>query len=553
MSFLNNIADKIKTNQKYHFWLFLVTLTALTCLMIICYQPSCLGHDTVFHLRRFNVLIENLSNPYFIYLDYSALDGYGYFQKAIYSDFILIPFAYIAKISDIGFAYQSMIFIMTILCGAFTYKMIDRIYKNPYAAFIGAILFTFCVYRLLDIYHRAALGEVFSFTFLPLVIWGLYEIIKGDYKKKWYIFSIGCWLQFLSHILSTVLLAITILILLVIYYKSIKEDVKRLYYLILAGIIALILSSYFLFPMIEQMLSNTFYYQDRQVLAIAQDTTLKPNWIIWGLFTGIVHPKHIFIPGIGVLLTVVVCARLFVEEKSAKLKSIDIGVIIGVFYIFASSSLFPWSYFPFNKLNFIQLPWRLFEFSSFFFAVAGGYYLSCSLKTNKRRFIGASLIIITTILIIVSDSKLYEEIRCGQPIDISNNYELGGQEFMPAKVPSLDYIKERKNIIKSEHTDTHISNYIKNEKDLSFNVNVVRSDKLELPLTYYKGYTAKLNNEKIEVKESNNGLIEIEVKGKGRVEVYYEVTIMQKIGFFITIISIFVLGGYIIIQHKKRN
>lgn len=553
---LNDSLGKIKANEKCHFGVFLIILTLLTGFMMISYHPLGIGHDTVFHFRRFKVLIENLYNPYLVYIDWSSLDGYGYFQKAIYSDFILIPFAFIARLTNIEFGYQSMIFVMTLLCGAFTYKMVHRIYRDSSAAFIGAILFTFCSYRLLDVYHRAALGEVFSFTFLPLAIWGLYEIIKGDYRRKWYIFTIGCSLQVLSHILSTVLLAITILIFLIIYYKEFKKDVKRLYYLLFSSLVAIAVCSYYLFPMLEQIFSIDFYFKHKQMVAVGDKTALDLNWILWGMFGGGVQPRQIFIPGVGILLTVAVCCRLFVKEKSTKIRSLDVSVLIALVYIFASSSLFPWEYYPFNKLGFmLQFPWRLLEFSSFFFAIAGGYYLSRSLDSNVRIFVANILIIFFSMFMIMSDSKLYKEIR-SQKLDIytyGNTFEIGGQELVPYKTPSLEYIIERKSVIKHKSTDTRISNYERDNNGARFNVDVLGKDKLELPMLYYKGYVAKLNGDVIPLRESNNGFIEVDVMAQGRVEVYYEVTTMQKVGFAITVLTLVSLFVYALRSRKNTS
>lgn len=179
-----NFPNKIAANKRVHFWLFFAVLLFLSFLMVYFYQPLCPGQDFFFHYRRLQALMDGLkTSPYLIYLDYDALDGYGYFTKAFYSDFVLIPFALIGNLTSLSFAYQFMLFLMTVLCGVFTYITVNHIYKKPFAAAIAALLYTFAVYRLLDMYHRAALGETLTFTFIPIVFLGLYHIIKGDYKK----------------------------------------------------------------------------------------------------------------------------------------------------------------------------------------------------------------------------------------------------------------------------------------------------------------------------------------------------------------------------------
>ncbi|MDR0825448.1 MAG: hypothetical protein LBN74_10170, partial [Prevotella sp.] len=517
--------------------------------MMYFYQPLCPGQDFFFHYRRLQALMDGLTDsPYLIYLDYDAIDGYGYFTKAFYPDFILIPFALIGNLTSAAFAYQFMIFTMTVLCGVFTYVTVNTVYKNTYAAAIGALLFTFAVYRLLDIYHRAAIGEALSFTFVPLVFLGLYQVIKGNYKK-WYILTIGFSLMIFTHLISSVLMAVTMMVFVLIYYKSFVKEPKRIGYLVLAGLAAIIITGYYIFPMMEQMLSDTFYYESRNLMSKAQDSTLGLHWIIWGMFTGIIIPEQALIPGVGLSLTCAIALRLFVYEKSPRLKSIDRGVIIGLCYIVACLPIFPWSVFPFSLLNFIQLPWRLLEFSCFFFAIAGGYYLSQLLRTNKRLFVGGIVVVAAIALVFANDAKMYQKYRCGRAITqeaaIGNDYHLGGMEYVPERVPSIEYIHQRGDSVKALNAAVSIDDFKKAGGVTSFDLRINNPDSLELPLIYYKGYTASLNGKELPVSESENGLVQVAVDRSGRVEAYYKGTFVQKMGFCITIITILGLCTFI--------
>lgn len=557
MKKVNDILDAIATNRKSHFWLFLFVLLLLSLLMMYLYNPLHPGQDFFFHYRRLQALMDGMkTSPYLIYLDYGAMDGYGYFTKAFYPDFVLIPFALIGNLTSIEFAYQFMIFTMTMLCGIFTYIFVNKVYKSSFAASISALLYTFAVYRLLDIYHRAAIGEALTFTFLPLVFLGLYHIIKGDYKK-WYILTIGFSLMIFTHLISSLLMFITLVIILLIYCKSLTKEPKRFYYLLISGGVTLLIVSYFLFPMIEQMVSDTFYYESRDLMSKTQDSALKINWIVWGLFSGIIHPKQIFIPGTGLLLTCVVALRLFIYGKSKQLRSADIFVVLGFVFIFASSSLFPWSVFPFNKLNFIQLPWRLFEFSSFFFAVAGGYYLSQAIKSRKRLFVAASAIVIMIILVMANDGKLYQDVRSNRPITqvatLENDYHLGGFEYVPDKVPSPEYIAQRGDGVGKKYADTKITYLARNGGITVLDVMTSNKETLELPLLYYKGYTAVFNDEEIPVSESENGLVQISVDKTGSAKIYYAGTLVQKVSYYITFISIIALCVFIALQRQRRK
>ncbi len=557
MKRVDNLLDSIVANRKSHIWLFLFVLLVLSLLMMYFYNPLHPGQDFFFHYRRLQALMDGIkTSPYLIYLDYGTMNGYGYFTKAFYPDLTLIPFALIGNLTNVEFAYLSMIFIITFLCGLFTYITVNKIYKNSFTASIAAILYTFCFYRLLDIYHRAAVGEAITFTFLPLVFLGLYHIIKGD-CKKWYILTIGFSLMIFTHLISSVLMFLTIIIILLIYCKSLFNEPKRFYYLLLSGVATLLIVSYYIFPLLEQMMSNNFYYESRNLTVRAQDSVFKINWIIWGLFSGVVQARQIFIPGTGLLLTCGILLRLFVYGKSKELRSIDMLVILGLAYIFTTCSLFPWSLFPFNKLNFIQLPWRLLEFSSFFFAVAGGYYLSSSIKSKKRLFVGGSVIVLATIFVMINDAQLYKEIRSVKLItedaSVDDRYHMGGIEYVPDKVPNIEYIRKRGNTVIADQQEVGLSEVNRINGVTGFSVATTSKTTIELPLIYYKGYAATLNGKELPVAQSNHGLVQVPVDQSGSVKAYYAGTIVQKVSWYITLVSIIALCVLITLQRRRNK
>jgi len=551
--------NKAQGNGRLSFISFLLVLILLSLLMVYSYglYPS---HDFYFHFKRLNVLMDAISNRSFpIYIDHTAANGYGYVTKWFYPDLVLVPFAWVGLATNAVFAYQFMWFSMTVLTGILMYWAVNRIYKNPYAAWISALLFTFAAYRLLDMYNRSAVGEALSFSFVPIVFVGLYELICGNYKK-WYILTIGYSLLIFTHVLSTFLMFITTVVILLICFRAFVNDRRRLYYLIVSGIVTVFVTAYFLFPMLEQMFSNSFYYQT-VVKAHPNDHSQSLNWIIWGMFSGVVHPKQLFIPGIGILLTWAVSLRLFVtERRTLELKSVDTGVIIGFVFIFFISSFIPWDIFPFSKLVFIQLPWRLYEFVSFFFALAGGYYLSCILKTNKRRVAGAFLVLMCTAFVVTSTGRdfRYEGEQAKRdiyevPTRETNNFHLYGMEYIPSKVPSIEYVEERGQRVDTKHAETLIGNYAKKNGITSFTIQTSKDEMVELPLFYYKGYYAAYDNDKFSflVEESSNGLVAVKADRPGTIHVWYEGTLIQKISPYITLLSFILLCIYIVVVNRK--
>lgn len=550
------LINKISATRKGQFWIFFAILIVVSLLVSYCLDPISRGVDFHFHYRRFTSLINALRDDNIIsYLDYNAVAGYGYMSNTFYPDVTLIPFALLGLITGPLFAYKFTLFAMSILCGYFTYRTVDIIFKSPLAGYVAGILYTFCNYRLFDIFHRSSLGEIITFTFVPIVILGLYYIINGNYKK-WYIITIGFTFIVFSHAISSLLMFITVVIILLFNIQKLIREPKRILYLVIAGIATLFITSYYLFPMIEQMQSDTFYYSTPW--QTAEKNQLSWYWIICGMTTGPNYPNLFEPPKLGLLLTLVIGLRLFVRSKKELLKMADRYVIVGFILLFITSSFFPWSVFPFNKLGFIQFPWRLFEFISFFFAAAGGYYLSQT-KLSKRYFAIFCIIFLGyTCFLIINDSKVYnamefKHLHSLEP-SLENHYLGSGREYLPINVKAVKELYERGDYIDSKTNTSKITDIERNRGILSFEISASGKDTIELPLIYYKGYSVSLEGKNISIEQSKNGLIQTIVDQSGRVEAYYKGTITQLISFIVSVIGILTLCIYIYaVKRRKKN
>lgn len=560
--------NKITENEKSHFWIFLTVLTILSLFLVQRYIfPDYItpGHDANFQYNRFCILTESLSNGYFPnYLDFNNLNGYGYATKLFYPDFTLIPFAFIAQYTGPFYAYQIMLFVMTLLCGIFSYKSVKEITKNKLTGYISAILYTFSLYRIQDMFERAAIAEVLTFTFLPLIAWGLYEIIKGNYKK-WYVFSIGYSLFALTHVLSTVLVTSLIIISTVIFAKSLVKEPKRILYLIISLISITFLASYFVFPIIEQFSNDTF---NVNLLENTGFKRISLQQIVSGTF--MLAPLRLsyynFVPLLGITLILPVFFRFFIFEKNKNIRYIDILLIICSLVILISSDLLPvqlyYSAF-FSKIQFLS---RYFEFISFGLAIVSGYYISCILKSNlKSAFLLSTFILLIIMMITIHSTSFRYAVTDLQVLNknmfdrekitgnTDNNYNLGYGNFLEyLPVPTtVSLIETRGSTIQTQDNNTSINHIKKELGKLSFNINISEKENIELPLTYYKGYTASIDGKPIQIIKSKNGFIQLPISQSGKVAVQFTGTFLQKYSISITLISSILLCIYIIIQNRR--
>ncbi len=72
-----------------------------------------------------------------------------------------------------------LVFAFSILGSAASmYLFVRRIMGRP-AGLIAGLVYVYIPYRLFDLYVRADLAESFSFVFIPLVLWGFYELMDS--------------------------------------------------------------------------------------------------------------------------------------------------------------------------------------------------------------------------------------------------------------------------------------------------------------------------------------------------------------------------------------
>lgn len=561
------LLDNISGNKSYQHVYFAVAFLML-CAIVLFFYPFRTGHDMMFHVMRLDALIDAMRDGAFpTYIDYKAVDGYGYGTKWFYSDFMLIPFAVIGLFTNSFFAYKSMLVSYTLLCGLLTYISGYKITKNRYISFIFTVLYTFSYYRLYDVYNRSALGETICLTFIPLAIWGAYEIANGNYKK-WYVIAIAFSMMIYSHINTPVQVAVILGLYFIYHYKSFIKEPIRLGYLGLASIVTIVLTSYFLLPLIEQMLSNDFYYAmkgSRQIsFPVMAGEPIK--YIMRGLFSGATYvvPE---IAGIGIVLTFTLLSRAFVsKDKYTKIG--DCFLLLGLICLFIISPLYPWRTFPFSIIGFIQFSWRFYSIATAVLSVAGAIYLYTALNTDKRRYlVGIPLIMILTIIVMMNSGQVFSnnfgEYKGYQAsTHYSNGYGLMGAEYMPENIPNTkSFFDTRGNdSIGKLNEATIIDNFKRIERVLSFDITEYRNTKLaeylELPLVFYKGYAAQIGDKKIEIRQSANGLIEIPIEETGHVIVHYKGTWIQNTSPFISLIAIVLLSIYIIWnsrQERKKN
>lgn len=545
---------KFKNEKTINVLKFLFIALGITIFANIPYiqKGAVWGDDITYHLNRILSISEGLKNGQFPILIHSEiLDGFGYGNPLFYPElFLYLPALLINIGLSISISYKIFIFVITFLTVILTYYSADRIFKNKLISWNITLIYTLATYRLGDIFVRAAIGEFLAFTFLPLIIAGLYEIIFGE-NKKWWLICFGIFGIVNSHALSFILTISLIIVICLINMRRIIKDKKRIINLVLAGVISILLSLSFLLPYIEQKNSNTFYMD----LVIGGSTLYDNDSTIQDLFKNDLKGNAFdFSKGILLMLfplLIFKCKDINYKKDTFLIQILVLGFITAIM----TTEFFPWIHLPFFSI--LQFPYRISILTSLLLSFVSGFIIYEVFENKKDMQTLMTFLILLIVGLQLSNVETNKNnLTIEQILSGDNAQVIGNQEYLPEK-----YNRDIKYVCNLDTQEIPIEFSRENSK-IEFNVS--ESDlnfRYHIPLTYYKGYTAYVettDGNKTNVKTENdpsngNVIISSEEKISGRVVVKYKITIIQLISFILTSITLIGLIVWICIKRNSYN
>ncbi|MCL2740115.1 MAG: hypothetical protein FWE47_02865, partial [Oscillospiraceae bacterium] len=289
-------------------------------------------------------------------------------------------------------ATKIFIFLLNFATILITFWSARKITKSTGASWVIAILYTFAVYRIGDIYFRFALGEFVVMTFLPLVLYSIYNIFYEEKIKIW-LFPLAFFCVVNSHLITTTFVFMFFMVLLlanihkIVWIKERKFFInKKIFFdlLKIAGL-TILLSIGFLLPMLEQrygrlvlpgpwnMIDN--HYDLKRVFS----NDLSRSIGTWGI--GIAFG----------LLSLVIIPWKKVKNKHF----FATCIIIAAASFLMTTKYVPWSQLDkdfFNKLfSYIQFPWRFHTIFILFASFICGIALKSTLDYIKWNNVKAVL------------------------------------------------------------------------------------------------------------------------------------------------------------------
>lgn len=551
---MNNMLCKLKG------WIIILLFVLLSYLFVFqMLRTGAInnGDDAFYHVNRILEIRAGIKSGNLLQYVYPHSNGMVAFPLGIfYPEITLIPLAVISLFFNqpvtgiyVGIAFYTFVTLLIM------YLVLKKLGVTRIASFLGSLIYAFSIYRTLDAFTRFALGEYLAFTFFPLVFYGFYSIVKENYRE-WPYLSLGIIGVVLSHVLSTLIVIVCLVVVFLLTCLKSKQLLKKISYLILSSVVSILGSLIFLIPFLEQLLVQK--YSTPSPLDTSRVAQPMSDLIIAAMNNSLVKGTDARY-SIGIVtLIILVLGLVRINTYSNDDRFIYWAGLVG---FVSSSNLFPWFLVQHTPFSVIQWPFRLLMIPTLCLSIIGAKLIDDCIISREDNFWWKISLIVGSILISWSTS-INSLIKCDAFRDVRYSYYnntgyLVGTDYFDQYVaqytpadalPSLHKSMDHIAIINGEEQRVKVSSGASSQL---IKLNKVDPNQwVELPVSYYANYAAKQGDSYLKTKKSNHRLA-VKVKNNETVKISYQLTTLDNFGYGVSILTWIVLIVIIIFKSKK--
>lgn len=470
--------------------------------------------------------------------------GYGY---PLFNYYYLTPFyigsAFFKLLGSLTLALK-LTFLSTFLISIVGMYKFLRLYFGKTASLLGTILFLYTPYRSVQIYVRGAVGEALSLALMPVVAYFFINLVRERSKKNFALASFFWGIFLLTHNYMWALFLPFLGLLLLIEVSNIKQRLLAIINLVLSGLLGFGVAAYWIVPALIEIKNvprlTPFLLEDHFPFL---KQLILPSWgygsSVWGPYDEISFQ-------IGLVNLFAVAAILFLIVFRKKIFKKDFKLVSWILFSFFITVAFMnirtlpiWKIVPFY--NFIQFPWRLLMFTTFFSSIALALFYD---KVGKKIKLVLPILLFAIIGInfsyfrpshkVYKSDQDYYQLFFHTP-GYSEDYLLLSKwaDEKPLEAPKEKFEIDNGEILKI----IEISDI-----DWKVQFDAGESAKLTFNSYYFPGWLGRLDGKDVDLSPGKPyGQVELEVpQGKHEVEVYWAETDSRKLVDFISLASILI-------------
>lgn len=556
---------------------FIASIPALTGYMVD-------GHDLRFHLARIESIREGLLSGQFpVRIAPVFYNGYGYASPVFYGElFLYFP----GLLRVIGFSvaesYNAFIIAMNMFTAFICYYCGKKMFSNDVIAVTMALLYTLSPYRLMDLYTRAAIGEVTAMTFLPLVAYGLYRILTEDtqaknYKHAYIPLMLGLTGIIQSHTLTgemtggVILLACGLCV-----FRTFRK--KRFFALVKTVIVTILVNAWFLVPFADFSLT-----QDVRVFATLDVDLIQHSGAflpqIFALFSdfsqmsleaaagmGSEMPLGMGLAlGLGMLLFATMLWVKKDEERAWKSSGLCF-FLLAVLVTYMTTFYFPWDRISTSiplagkLISSIQFVWRFMGIAAALATIVTGFGLLFLYKKEGQQTFFVAAAVLAVLAVISATDYTQDTVFNKAPMDITENTFTSENNTYYAMAGEYVLCDQRYEIVTTVfepqgYDGVQVTEYDKKGTSIQFAVTNDGTDGyVYLPLLNYSGYTASSEDGMItrnNLQMGENAVIRVNIPANysGTISVKYAGMWYWRVAELVSVVAV----ACLIVANKNRK
>ena len=535
---------KVFDNKIFMLAVMIAMIELVTCFPFLKAGIGGYEPDLLFHLLRIEGVKDNLSMAYYpnqIY--YNFFHSFGYGSPLFYPDvWLVIPAIFRLAGMNIELTWKVFVAFIVLLVTLSTFISLNGIVKNWKCGMLGTYLLVLSQFFLADLQVRVGLSEYIAYIFLPILVWGIYDLFHNGGEKV-YLLGIGLTGMLLTHTIMTFLGGLFLVSFFigalcfpngrkVVFSKEIWKK------LIKTAILSFMVSSFYLLPMLEQMMNCQYRY----TIAFQKVGNFMQPFLAFFRLSG--YFNYIAYVGIGYPIILFLLFRF--SRKKFKNPWVDIGCFGGIVLLLIMTPVFPWKLFNDTILNSIQFTYRIYPYALILLVMGILFTLLEKFGNN----VSNKIIVVGMVLSICFGAYQNYTVYTGELHTVlteeyleSRCNEVGSGEWLPVPInQEVENLTRSFEVLSSQGEPIQVEENA--DKTLNFHV---KEDALLYiaPRIYYKGYSANLTAEdgtvyQLSVEKSEDGLVEISNKTgeAGTISIKYTGTFLQKLSMGISLLGI---------------
>lgn len=530
---------------RYYFLVLILSCLPFIGIFLTSLLPH--THDGLVHLARIGAYFKALGDGQ-IPVRWAGDLNYGYgmplFNFMYHVPYIISSF-FIFLGAGLVSAFKITLVLSFLLSGIFMFGFSLEFIKDAKKAFLITLFYQFAPFHLVEVLIRGSFGEVYTYAFLPLALWGILLLFKKPKFKYILLTSVATALLVISHNAISFVFFLVIFSFVLFFGKKLRNYVLGF----LSISLGLLLASFYWIPAI---LEHKYTYGD----LFMKDVFLShfppfQNFFIPNFLNDVKFQTGGVSTQIGVFQTIAILVALFILIGHKKLEPFIKKILIFCLVLFLVAFFFMQ---PISKsiwenialLRQFQFPWRLlsvFVFTTSLMSVSLFYF-----KFLNKKWIYSILIFLT-----VFSTSYYWRPQLGLDKINENDYwnfpltttYYGETDLIWSEGPAKEYPLQRIEVINGKGT---IEEMTKKSNLLSFKVNNETPIKVVTHIQYFPGWRAFVDGKQVPIEFQYGiyrGHIVFEIpKGQHEIKLSFGESKLRFIADLLSVVAVVALFTY---------